>query len=73
MTTSNPTPRQFDEINDATGFANGAEFQTEAEVREYFTVASMAAMFNDYEGNPDAATLDAMADAVIANRWHCAF
>lgn len=41
----------FDEINGATGFANGEKFVTEEEVREYFTVEAMEDMgINDNLG-----------------------
>lgn len=58
----------FGTINDATGFANGARFTNEREVREYFTVATQRVIF-DADADLDQVTLDAMADAVIANRW----
>lgn len=64
-------PYTFTEINDCTGFANGDEFTTEAQVREYFTVANMLDMFS--ECPQTQAELDEMADAVVANGWHCAF
>ena len=62
-------------INEQTAFAMGAEFENEQQVREYFTVDNMLAMFGSV--GDDAAIwsqdeLDAMADAVIANRWHMA-
>lgn len=62
-------------INEQTAFAMGAEFENEQQVRDYFTVENMHAMFG---GIGDSAALwsqddlDAMADAVIANRWHMA-
>ena len=59
------------EIHDATGFDNGDEFASEAQVREYFTAAEMEAMYG--ECPLTQADLDAMADAVIEHRWHCAF
>lgn len=66
------TSRRFHDISDATSFDQGDEFGTEAEVREYFTVANMAAMFGADAGLSQA-ELDGMANAVIANRWHCEF
>ncbi len=64
----------FDDINDKTGFANGEKFESEQEVREYFTVESMASMFSgnlaDYPGLTDQNLLDQMAGAVIENGWH---
>ena len=59
-------------VNDMTGFANGAEFDSEEDVRAYFAVAEQVAMFGE-DAIDDQAVLDAMADAVIENRWHCAF
>lgn len=66
------TTYTFDEINDRTGFANGALFQTEAEVRAYFTTANMDSMFGSEESDLDDDALSAMADDVIACRWHMA-
>jgi hypothetical protein len=62
------------EIDDRTAFAQGDEFATDAEVREYFTVESMVQMFGRDPGYvpPSQSELDAWADAVIANRWHMA-
>ncbi|MHC4892236.1 MAG: hypothetical protein ACYTFV_02520 [Planctomycetota bacterium] len=57
------------EINDATGFANGARFANPAEVYAYFTPAAQAGMFGD-EAVTDAATLLGWAEAVIDNGWH---
>jgi hypothetical protein len=73
--------RTFDEINDATGFAGGVQFNTEAEVRAYFTQKNMEFMFGaDLGCDPlpegcvmNDAVLRKMAERVIANRWHCAF
>ena len=71
MTTKPNTTYTFDHINDATGFANGATFESEASVREYFTAAAQIEMFgDDAETDPD--TLSAYADDVINNRWHMA-
>ena len=58
-----------DEINDATGFANGDTFSNPAEVYAYFTPAAQVGMFGD-EAVTDAATLLAWAEAVIDNDWH---
>lgn len=63
--------KTFTEINDATGFANGQKFTTEAQVKEYFTTANMSDMFG--EPHPTQSELDAMVDLVIANWWHCDF
>lgn len=63
----------FSEINDATGFANGDEFTSEQQVRDYFKVANMSEMFGLEQRMTDQGDLDAMPEAVITNRWHCAF
>lgn len=62
---------------DGTGYANGDTFSSEAQVREYFTVANMLHMFGqpDDPMTPDAIAewqdeLNQMADAVIRNGWH---
>ena len=59
----------FSEINDHTGFANGDKFTSAEQVREYFTVENMRAMF---PGDPfwDQETYDKWAELVITNRWH---
>ena len=57
------------EIDNETGFAQGDIFETERDVRKYFTVRVM----NDIMGkgeSPNQATLNKMADAVIEHRWH---
>jgi hypothetical protein len=63
----------FDEINDSTGFANGDRFESEKQVREYFTVANMRGMFGPGQSQEDQATLDRYADVVIEQKWHCIF
>lgn len=60
--------RQY--ISDATGFDHGDEFTSEEQVREYFTVDNMRAMFGECAYTQDE--LDEMADAVIHNGWHMA-
>jgi hypothetical protein len=64
-------------ITETTGFDNGVEFETEAQVREYFvreTLQSCIDPTSDVRGDiPDQATLDEYANAVIDNRWHCTF
>lgn len=58
-------------ISGATGFDHGERFGSEEQVREYFTVANMVAMFGAEDGaTVSQADLDEMADAVIRNRWH---
>ncbi len=64
----------FDQINDATSFAEGAWFTSEQEVREYFTQDNMAAMFGESERDDfPQDELDCMAALVISNGWHCTF
>lgn len=63
--------KTFVEINDSTGFAFGERFESEDEVRDYFTVANMEAMFGCVECTTEG--LNAMADEVIRRRWHCNF
>lgn len=62
-------------INEQTAFAMGEEFENEQQVREYFTVDNMLHMFgriSDSAALWSQDDLDAMADAVTANRWHMA-
>jgi len=63
-----------EQINDATAYAEGSLFDDADDVRGYFTVANMAAMFEP--GDPGLALTEAqlasMADEVIENRWHMA-
>jgi len=56
-----------DVINDATGYANGAEFTTDQEVRDYFTEENMRWMF---DGDANIDTLDEWANWVISNQSH---
>lgn len=55
---------------ESTGYANGARFTSESQVREYFTADTMREMFGDCE-IPTDAELREMADKVIAERLHC--
>lgn len=59
-------------ISYATAFDAGAEFETEEQVREYFSPATQRFMFGE-----DAVTneelLSKWANTVIEYRWHCAF
>lgn len=72
----------FDQINDATGFANGEKFSSPAEVRDYFTVDNIREMFGGVvvegerpEGEGDGCIyitqgeLDEMAETVIERGW----
>lgn len=66
----------IDSINEQTGFMNGEKFESEEQIREYFTVENMVAMFGDcYGRNPEREQkqLSEMADVVIKYRWHCDF
>src|SRR5690606_25856870 len=56
------------EIHYATGFDNGDLFQSEAQVRAYFTVENIAAMFGSCPYTQ--AELDEMAEEVISHGWH---
>src|SRR5690606_34162726 len=58
------------EIHYATGFDNGDLFQSEAQVRAYFTVENMRDMFGECSYTQEE--LDEMAEAVISHRWHMA-
>jgi hypothetical protein len=62
----------FNEINDATGFANGNPFVSERQVRRYFTAANQILMFGD-DAETDQEALDLYAETVIGYRLHCAF
>lgn len=64
--------RAFDQINDATGFANGNKFTTDEQVREYFKADELNRMFQ-LRGEDEAftqASCDEMADTVIEFRLH---
>ena len=63
-------------ISDRTGFDAGDEWESKQAVRDYFQREELAGCLNSQEcidALPDQATLDDYADAVIENRWHCAF
>ncbi len=67
------TSKINDTINNATGYANGDTFGSEQEVRDYFTVENMRAMFGygqPFDGEPTQDQLDEWAGWVIANRSH---
>ena len=72
-------------ISDLTGFDVGDRFESEQQVRRYFSLETMRQIFGDAVGYVDEETgepadnpalalfqseLDSMADAVIENRWH---
>lgn len=75
MNTRATTDVLRDTISRETGFDNGELFASEDAVRAYFTAENMSAMFGpDADADvPDDATLEAWAEIVIANRWHCDF
>lgn len=56
-------------ISAATGFDEGELFETEKQVRDYFTVAEQQEMFGD-EAETDQELLDEWAEEVIERRWH---
>lgn len=58
-----------DEINDATGYANGDTFASEADVLAYFTPTAQRDMFGN-DAVIDAETLSGWAAWVIENRSH---
>jgi len=61
--------KTFDQINDATGFANGDKWMTDEQIYDYFTTENMRRMFCD-QATLTQDELDEMAEAVIENRWH---
>ena len=56
------------DINEYTGAFNGDLFESEEQVRQYFTVANIKAMFGECSLTQEE--LDEMAETVITNRWH---
>jgi len=61
----------FGIINDLTGFANGEEFESEAELRDYFTAENMLGMFgSDAMDEMIQDDLDEMCDFVLEKGWH---
>jgi hypothetical protein len=65
-------------IAQETGFDLGIQFDSEADVRSYFTVETMRGCFGqdnieDYPVLGDQDKLNEYAQAVIDNRWHCTF
>jgi len=58
------------DINEYTGAFNGDLFESEEQVRQYFTVANIEAMFGECSLTQEE--LDEMAETVITNRWHMA-
>lgn len=62
----------FDRINEQTGFANGAKFEAEQEVLDYFTVAAQRQMFGE-DATLTQPELNEMAQAVLETRQWCNF
>ncbi len=58
------------QISDRTAYDQGDEFTSDAQVREYFTVAEQIRMFGENASCTDQDELDAMAADVITNGWH---
>lgn len=58
-------------VSEATGFDQGDEFTSEAQVRDYFTVANVRAMLGECPYTQEG--LDLMAEAVIDGGWHMAY
>lgn len=60
----------WDDISEATGFDRGDLFTSEEQVREYFSIPNIEAMFGECPYTQ--AELDEMAEEVIRHRWHMA-
>lgn len=60
------------QINDATSFMEGDKFETEQEVREYFTITTFFDMYDPIVPF-DQDQLNKWAEIVIANKYHCNF
>ena len=63
------TRTNIDEINAATGFANGELFTDAAEVEAYFTPEAQTAMFG-HDAETDAETLADWAAEVVRTGYH---
>ena len=61
-----------DKISDSTGFDRGDTFQSEQEVRAFFTPLGQELMLYDDAITDDVLLAD-WADAVIDHEWHCEF
>lgn len=73
MSTTTYTSRDRNNISGATGFDFGEGFESETQVRDYFTLVNMRDMFGADAAEMTTDDLAAMADAVIENRWNCDF
>ena len=71
-TTEEKVNFNIDQINDATGFANGEEFSSLQELRTYFTPESQRQIFGD-DAETDTEVLDAWSETVASERFHCTF
>lgn len=58
------------QISELTAFDKGDEFESEDQVRKYFTVENVKSMFPNDETSVSQDQLDEMADLVIENGWH---
>ena len=61
---------RLNEIDVATAYREGELFESDAHVREYFTVENMQGMGFDADEIPDAETLREWADLVIEHHDH---
>ena len=59
----------FDEVNYATGFAQGELFTSIDQVLDYFTVANINHMFG--AGKYNQKQLDLFLCEVLGHLWHC--
>lgn len=64
-----PVTREY--VSQATGFDSGDQFESEEQVRDYFSVQSLTELFGECIYSPEE--LAAMVEAVLDGRWHCAF
>jgi len=60
------------EASEGTGYDLGDRFDSEADVRQYFTPDEQVTMFGD-QAITDAELLSEWAETVIRTRSHCAF
>ena len=65
--------QNLSDIDDVFGLSNGSQFNTPAEVYEYFTLANDSSMFPYSDCLFSQAELTEFAETVIANSYHCAF
>jgi len=59
------------EINNKTGFANGLEFESKEDLKQYFTMGNIIDMFGVTDLTQEE--LDLMFEIVRKNKWHCNF